>query len=41
MGRLTKGKRVKFFYAFLEELGHFKHKIKSVTMTSDPDIVSK
>ena len=22
--------------AFLDELGHFKHKIKSVTMTSDP-----
>ena len=24
------------FFAFLDELGHFKHKIKSVTMTSDP-----
>ena len=26
----------KFFFAFLDELGHSKHKIKSVTFTSNP-----
>ena len=26
----------KIFFAFLDELDHSKHKIKSVTMTSDP-----
>ena len=29
------GKLEKFFFAFLDKLCHFKHKEKSVTMTSD------
>ena len=28
--------REKYFFAFLDELGHSKHKIKSVIITSDP-----